>query len=38
MRNILGLLLFMVLVFISCEGRITKNQALAKDIEEFNKN
>lgn len=37
MRNILGLLLFTILGFISCEGRITKNQALAKDIEEFNK-
>lgn len=37
MRNILGLLLIIVLGFTSCEGRITKNQALAKDIEEFNK-
>lgn len=37
MRNILGLLLFIVLAFTGCEGRITKNQALAKDIEEFNK-
>jgi len=37
MRNILGLLLFIVLAFTSCEGRITKNQSLAKDIEEFNK-
>ncbi len=37
MRNILGLLLIIVLAFTSCEGRITKNQALAKDIEEFNK-
>lgn len=37
MRNIFGVLLIIVLGFTSCEGRITKNQALAKDIEEFNK-
>ena len=37
MRNILGLLLIIVLGFTSCEGRITKNQALVEDIEEFKK-
>ncbi|WP_138433912.1 hypothetical protein [Winogradskyella algicola] len=37
MRNLLFLLLIVTLGFISCEGRITKNQALVEDIEEFKK-
>lgn len=38
MRNLLGVLLIIIIGFTSsCEGRKTKNQALAEDIEEFKK-
>ncbi|GAB4164840.1 MAG: hypothetical protein Tsb0033_26440 [Winogradskyella sp.] len=38
MRNILGVLLIIIIGFTSsCEGRKTKSQALAEDIEEFKK-
>ena len=37
MRNLLGVLLILIIGFTSCEGRVTKNQALAEDIEEFKK-
>ncbi|MHA7843079.1 MAG: hypothetical protein ACX93I_07145 [Winogradskyella sp.] len=37
MRNLLGVLLILIVGFTSCEGRVTKNQALAEDIEEFKK-
>ncbi|WP_426430281.1 hypothetical protein ACPX19_12180 [Winogradskyella sp. HB-48] len=37
MRNLLGVLLILIIGFTSCEGRITKNQALAEDIEHFKK-
>lgn len=35
MKYLLGILLIIILGFTSCEGRVTKNQALAEDIEEF---
>ena len=35
MRIFLGILLIIVLGFTSCEGRISKTQALEKDIKEF---
>ena len=35
MRIFLGILLITVLGFTSCEGRISKTQALEKDIKEF---
>lgn len=38
MRNLFGILLIILLgITSSCEGRITKKQALAEDIEEFKK-
>ncbi|MCB0398746.1 MAG: hypothetical protein KDD26_03820 [Winogradskyella sp.] len=37
MRNLLGVFLILIVGFTSCEGRITKNQALAEDIEHFKK-
>ncbi|MDG4715778.1 hypothetical protein [Winogradskyella marincola] len=37
MRNLLSFIIITVIAFTSCEGRITKNQALLKDIEEYKK-
>ena len=37
MKTLLGLLLIVITGFTSCEGRKSKNQALAEDIEEFKK-
>ncbi|BAO77159.1 hypothetical protein [Winogradskyella sp. PG-2] len=37
MKKTFGLFLILVIVFTSCEGRITQNQALSESIEEFKK-
>lgn len=38
MRILLGILALLMIGFTSCEGRKTKNQALAEAVEEFKKN
>lgn len=37
MRNLISVFIILIVGFTSCEGRKTKNQALAEDIEEFKK-